>query len=144
MTAVENEAGGGLFQAGRDGARSFDPHNTDAADAGWISEGLASRDERRGAAKQNCAVERGDGRGLRIDGAEVLGAFPDPQSSLGKRVHPPARRREVESMRRKRQAQHPEGNEAHPLLDTLNHCEDKLNNVRNRRGESRGSVHRTE
>ncbi len=78
---------------------SLNADNRDAGDAGRIGVRLAARSDGDGAAEEQGAVEGGDCRGLRIERAEVLGTFPDPESSGGERIHPAGGRGEIGNVR---------------------------------------------
>ena len=93
--AVKNEVCGLPLKARCNGTRSFDAHDGDALDAGRVDNRLAARNNSCNVAEEDGAVERGDGRGLRVERSEIFWALPDPERVGGECVHAAGRGRKV-------------------------------------------------
>jgi len=112
---VEDESCGGALQAGGDLAGSLDADDGDAFDSWGINEGLAAWDDSGRMAKEDGAVESGDGGGAWINVAEVFATLPDPEGAGGEQVHAASGRREVKGIRLETEAAEEERDEAQRL-----------------------------
>ena len=71
------------------------------------------------------AVEGGDRSGARVDGMEVLRAFPDPERAGRKGIHAAGRRREIERIGPEGEKKDAREDQARPFVKRGEHCEEQ-------------------
>lgn len=63
-------------------------------------------------AEYNRCVQRGNGRGVRVDLPEILGPFPHPEGACRERIHPARRRNQAGGIRLYRETENTDEDQA--------------------------------